>query len=93
MTFPHLTLFITRFLRVPTPFSPLNRASHSPALVHPEALHCSETFSLSIQILRVPAPFSLLNRASHSPALVHPEALHFSKTFKFSLGIQIQQLI
>jgi len=50
MRFPHLTLFITRFLRVPTPFDPLNRASHSPALVHPEALHFSETCSLDNQI-------------------------------------------
>jgi len=48
-------LFITRF---PTPFSPLNRASHSPVLVHPEALHFSDTFGLGIQIkttrLRIP---------------------------------------
>jgi len=43
-------MFLTRLLRVPTPFSLLNRASHSPALVHPEALHFSETFSLGIQI-------------------------------------------
>jgi len=50
MRFPHLMLFVTRLLRVPTPLSPLNRASHSPAHVHPEALHLSETFSLSIQL-------------------------------------------
>jgi hypothetical protein len=42
-----LTLF---FFRVPTPFHPLNRSFHSPALVHPEALHFFETFSLGIQI-------------------------------------------
>jgi len=91
MRFLHLTLFITRFLRVSTPFDPLNCASHSPALVHPEALHFSETLSLGNQILRVPTPFDPLNRASHSPAVVHPEALHFSETF--SLGMQIKQLI
>jgi len=50
MRFPHLTLFVTRLLRVPTPFPALYRASCIPAVVHPEALHFSETFSLGIQI-------------------------------------------
>ena len=58
MRFPHLTLFMFRFLRVPTPFPPLNRVSHSSVLTYPEDLHSSETFSLDIQIktthMRIP---------------------------------------